>query len=69
MNVRDWAPVGVLLLGVGSVLAQLAISVALRRRDREDFVALREEHDELRKDHDELWRQLAQLKGRLGDRS
>jgi hypothetical protein len=69
MNVRDWAPVGVLLLGVGSVLAQLAISVALRRRDREDFVALRGEHDELRKDHDELSRQLSQLKGRLGDRS
>jgi Tfp pilus assembly protein PilN len=69
MNVRDWAPVGVLLLGVGSVLAQLAISVALRRRDREDFLDLRGEHDQLRKEHDELSRQLAQLKGRLGDRS
>lgn len=69
MNVKDWTSIAMLLLAAGGVAVQLAVSVALRGRDREDFEQLRSDHDRLKMEHEAMARELSNLKGRLGDRA
>jgi hypothetical protein len=51
VTLKDWLQAAVALIVIGSALAGVRVSMALRERDREDFEELRDEH---RKDHDRI---------------
>ncbi len=69
MSVRDWTALGLLALTVAGVAINVAVSIALRARDREDFEDMRRELQQLSRDFHEHKNEFALLRGRLGDKS
>lgn len=69
MSVKDWTALGLLALTVGGVAVNVAVSIALRARDREDFEEARKELQQLLRDFHDHKNEFALLRGRLGDKT
>lgn len=64
MTIKDWLEAAAALLVLGSTLSNVHVSMELRKRDREDFEALREEHKETKASVGTLAERIAKLEGR-----
>ena len=71
MTVKDWASLAMLLIAAAGIVANVAVSIAIARRDREDFIEFKRETEERcreqRKELDDLRRELHRWQ--LGERS
>lgn len=65
MTIKDWFIAAAAAVTILSALGGLYVSVRMRERDREDFEALRDEHDSLRELVASTREELAELKGKI----
>jgi hypothetical protein len=65
VTIKDWFIAAAAAVTILSALGGLYVSVRMRERDREDFEALRDEHDSLRELVASTREELAELKGKI----